>query len=133
MIPFPVTFSNDRKDPGLKEKLTKELPGILNWALEGLRMFDLEGLNPPSAIQKATGDYRGESDTVHQFVNDCCNRFIGSKTPMLDLYDAYKDWCSSSGVEPLSNVSLGKELTRLGFESYRSKNGNGRKDLVLKD
>jgi len=35
MIPFNRRFSESERDPDLYEKLLLELPGILNWALDG--------------------------------------------------------------------------------------------------
>ena len=57
-----------------------ELPGILNWALEGLRMWEEVGLSPPECVTSATGTYRAESDSVGQFVEVCCVRDLDAKT-----------------------------------------------------
>jgi hypothetical protein len=40
--------------------------------------------------------------------------------------------CDSGGLEPLPGTLLGKELTRLGFETVKSKKGNGRLGIGLK-
>ena len=37
IVPFLETFAADRADVRLLDELSKELPGILNWALEGLK------------------------------------------------------------------------------------------------
>jgi hypothetical protein len=37
-----------------------------------------------------------------------------------NVYDNYKTFCSKKGFkQPLSSISLGQELKRLGFERYR--------------
>jgi hypothetical protein len=51
---------------------------------------------------------------------------------MKDLQDSYMLWCDSSGLEPWSGTLLGKELSRLGFETVKSKKGNGRLGIGLK-
>jgi hypothetical protein len=51
---------------------------------------------------------------------------------MKDLHDSYVLWCDSSGLEPLSGTLFGKELSRLGFETVKSKKGNGRLGIGLK-
>jgi putative DNA primase/helicase len=59
LIPFTQNFDG-REDKQLERKLIeKELPGILNWALEGLRKWKDEGLTKkPKAVIEATAKYR---------------------------------------------------------------------------
>lgn len=38
-VPFNVSFRDERRDPGLQEKLSSEASGILNWALHGLHQW----------------------------------------------------------------------------------------------
>jgi len=38
LLRFPRNFSEDAPDLFLRDKLAKELSGILNWALEGYKM-----------------------------------------------------------------------------------------------
>src|SRR3954467_1708292 len=64
VVEFPVTIPSGERDPNLFEKLAAELPGVLNWALDGLAEWNASGLNPPEAVKKSTVRYRGESDTV---------------------------------------------------------------------
>jgi putative DNA primase/helicase len=62
LIPFNVQIPKPEQDRDLPEKLKAELPGILNWALEGCQMWQLYGLEPPAEVQAATQDYREEMD-----------------------------------------------------------------------
>ena len=41
-------------------------------------------------------------------------------------------WCDSSSIEPLHSTKFGKELTRLGYETFKAKRGNGRIGIGLK-
>ncbi|MFA7541986.1 MAG: phage/plasmid primase, P4 family, partial [Lysobacterales bacterium] len=43
LIPFAVTVPPELRDPALPEKLRAELPGILNWCLEGWRRYREQG------------------------------------------------------------------------------------------
>jgi hypothetical protein len=38
-----------------------------------------------------------------------------------DLHDWYVLWCDSSGLQPLTGTLFGRELTRLRFETVKSK------------
>ncbi|MCK9185085.1 MAG: phage/plasmid primase, P4 family [Candidatus Cloacimonetes bacterium] len=107
LIPFNRTFAKEEQDKYLTQKLEKELPGILNWALEGLKDYRaLGGLYPPQEIKDAVKAYRRENDSVRVFVEEVCT--FDNKESSVDgplLYTAYKDFCLNSGLKPLG---LGK-------------------------
>src|SRR5262249_26030178 len=70
LVPFKVIIPEDEIDTDLLNKLKAEGPGILNWALDGFRMWRESGLSPPDAIRNATAQYRAESDDLGQFLAD---------------------------------------------------------------
>jgi putative DNA primase/helicase len=106
LIPFSVTFAKDKQDKYLIERLRKELPGILNWAIEGLKDYRATGgLCPPDVIKKAVDAYRRENDSVRVFVEDFCSLRKDASVNGPNLYASYKDFCSNSGLRPLG---LGK-------------------------
>lgn len=133
VIEFPVTFQPHERDKELLSKLKSELPGILNWAVEGFKKWKQEGLNPPAKVREATAAYRSENDTVRQFVDTCCERVTGAREKTASLFEAYELWCGLSGVETLPKIRFAKELGRLGFEGYKGASGNGWRGVKLKD
>ena len=132
VIEFPVTFPPEKKDKSLGSRLCEELPGILNWALEGLKDWRQSGLNPPTSIKQATGQYREANDSIAQWIDAVCVEGQSYRETMKDLYESYKAWCENSGLLPLSNSCFGKELTRKGFETTRARSGNGRRGIGIK-
>ena len=106
VIEFPVTIPREERDPNLFEKLVAELPGILNWALEGLAEWNETGLNPPEGVIRATGEYRGESDTVRQFLAVCCAGDEAARTSVRDLHNAYAAWCDQGGLGRPADQSI---------------------------
>ena len=106
VVPFTVHFSNDKRDPGLKEAFrTPECAAaILNWALEGLRLLRDEGFTPPRAVQEATMDYRRTQDKMLRFIEDCAELGDGYETPIVELHNAFGTWCNESG---LRGVTIG--------------------------
>ena len=42
-MPFERVCPEGHRDPGLKDKLRAEMPGILNWALQGLARLHQQG------------------------------------------------------------------------------------------
>jgi hypothetical protein len=133
VIPFPVTIPPSERDKTLADRLIGELPGILNWAMDGLREWRQQGLNPPSRVLKSTGTYREDNDTVGQWIDAACVQEAGLRTSMKELHGSYKSWCENSGVEALQSASLGKELTRRGFDSIKERLGNARRGIAVKD
>ena len=97
------------KDPTLGERLRGELPGILNWALDGWRMWREKGLAPPQSVSEATAAYRAENDPVGGFIDTVTmpameHEFVAGKV----LYDCYRIWADQSGAPRLSNTKFGK-------------------------
>ena len=58
VIPFSVTIPPDEQDKTLATRLAAELPGILNWALDGWKLWKEGGLKPPDQVVQSTGNYR---------------------------------------------------------------------------
>ena len=69
MIPFSASFEG-REDRQLAEKLEQELPGILNWALDGCRKWQQEGLGSAPEVAAATQAYRDEMDVLADFIDE---------------------------------------------------------------
>ena len=65
LIPFNVEIVETKRDRHLQEKLGQELPGILNWALEGCMNWQREELKSPVAVKSATAEYR-ETRTCYE-------------------------------------------------------------------
>ena len=132
VIHFPITIPFEEQDKRLPDRLLEELPGILNWALEGLKEWRQQGLNSPETVAHSTKRYREDNDSVGQWIEAACTLEPGARTAMKDLHDSYKTWCENSGLDPLTNACFGKELGRRGFENIRERTGNARRGIALK-
>jgi putative DNA primase/helicase len=132
VVPFGVTFAQEQQDKSLGSRLAEELPGILNWAIEGCIQWRDDGLSPPSQVVQSTRGYRAESDTVGQWIEAACVQEPRRRTSMKVLYESYRSWCDNGGLEALSNSCFGKELTRRGFENRRASAGNERLGIGIK-
>ena len=133
VIPFNVTIPPEERDKDLVTRLLKELPGILHWALQGLMEWKQEHLNPPAQVLNAGGAYRKDNDTVGQWIEEVCIVHKDRKTDMRELYASYETWCDRNGLKATSNVYLGKELTRRGFQSIKERLGNARIGIALQE
>ena len=119
LIPFEVTITDDERDSDLPAKLTTELPGILNWAIEGCRKWQELGLARADRIVGATSDYRSEEDLLAPFIEARCVVGKEFSVPAGQLYEVYRDWCSENGDEPVKQNSFGRLLRERGLESCR--------------
>lgn len=123
LIPFAQNFSG-REDKHLEAKLKLELPGILNWALEGLKMWRAEGLGDiPASVREATEKYKKDSDTIGQWLE-----LRADQEPYKDVlssiaYQDYREWCNDNGFYALGNRSFKSSLEERGFTSSRRGKG----------
>lgn len=121
LIPFNVTIPADQRDNDLPAKLHAELPGILNWAIAGLRDYTYgDGLEPPAAVTKATDEYRTEEDTLGRFIEERCTLDDTARVKASDLYKAYSQWCQDNGERYDKQTAFGRSLAERGFDDFKS-------------
>lgn len=123
LLPFTVTVPADKRDARLPDKLRRELPGILAWALEGLRRYQRDGFRTPASVTAATSDYRDASDQVGAFLAEACE--VGDYFTVLagELYRAYEAWCKDAGERPRTQREFGMRLGERGFDSGKGTGG----------
>ena len=109
VLPFNEQFTGDDADKGLPFKLLEELPGILNWGVQGALNWRLVGLAPPSAVMTATQAYRKDNDELDGFVADCCVVADGVRAEPGHLFSEYQRWSKEQGI---------LERHRLGSRSF---------------
>jgi len=120
MIPFVVNFEG-KEDKGLVDKLHAELPGILNWAVDGCLLWQKQGLEMPAIVSKATQQYRSSQDTVGLFLEEKTlsgSEFLAHHTKASVLYKHYTEWCEEAGERPLSQRKIAESLLERGFERF---------------
>jgi putative DNA primase/helicase len=119
-IAFNQSFKG-REDKTLSTKLRAELPGILNWALEGLRDWKTNGLIEPQKVTDAVNEYRLESDVVAQWIEDMCE--IESKYTMVleHGYMSYKVWSEARNDRPMTMQAWSRRMTERGYASVRTR------------
>jgi putative DNA primase/helicase len=132
LIPFDVKFWDvDKGETGLPElqadkllpeKLKAELPGILNWALEGCLLWQEHGLGLPMAVSQATEAYRASQDPITPFLESQTLKGKGFRVSSSTLYRTFCDWNEGEG-EPMSQKAFSKRLANRGFISKKTNNG----------
>ena len=112
VITFDRHFSEKEQDKKLKDDLKepKSLSGILNWCLEGLKMYYQDGAAPPDCVLEATQDYRNESDKIGCFVEECMVKAAKVILSGQEVYQAYERWCDVNGFSCESSRNFYSEL-----------------------
>ena len=123
LIPFKVQIPKEKVDKKLESKLKRELPGILNWAVQGAIDWQTEGLNLPQSVADATNGYRKEMDIIELFVSDNCEVGSDYQAPAAQLYQLYKTWASTNNEYVMSKNKFGEEMKKK-FERKRISAGN---------
>lgn len=111
LIPFSVHFTQSQRDPYLKDTLQApaSLSGVLNWAIDGLKMLQTEGFTMPQVVTQATEEYRRKQDKMLQFLEEKTESGDGFEVPLMELHTAFGNWCCSSGLVSVS-IPRFKEL-----------------------
>jgi len=120
LIPFTVTIPEKEQDKELAAKLRGELPGILNWVLDGCRQWQAIGLKPPKAVTDATAVYRSEMDILGQFLAERCIHSKMFQATAKELYQAYLIWCEEAGDKAISKRAFGLALAERGLIKSKS-------------
>jgi putative DNA primase/helicase len=96
-VKFSESFYG-REDIGLTEKLLHEMPGILNWALDGLDRLNGRGrFTEPESGRAEADAVRRLSDPLGAFLDDWCEMGPGLTIGLDHLYLKYQHWCESEG------------------------------------
>jgi putative DNA primase/helicase len=120
ILPFNVTIEEEKQDKSLANKIVdSELPGILNWVLEGLKRLLAQGKFTKCKISDdILTRYKIESDSVQIFLEEYnINKSTDSREykTLKTFYDAYRAFCSESGYKQISKLNCSKRLQSLKF------------------
>ena len=126
IIPFNRHFEESERDIDLKSFFAKpeNLSGILNWCLEGFRLYQNEGLKMPESVASATQEYRDRSDRISMFTKQCLERKAGQELRSSAIYTRYKDWCSENGFKYENAANFKKKMETAGYVYQRRRPWN---------
>jgi P4 family phage/plasmid primase-like protien len=134
---LPFDHPPKRKDPKLMDKLRRELPGILTWAMQGALDWKENRLVRPEVVRRATQDYFDTQDTFGQWLADRCEIGTGYQETSEALWVSWLGYANANGEEPGSKTRTFPEtLKQRSFESVknvRGKRGRGFKGIRLKE
>lgn len=141
IIPFNKTYHELKQgqqkkpnvnymNPLLLDELKKELPGIMNFALKGLRILEENNfrLTSCSESDKALEVYKRQQNPMSVFVDECVKQTVGDKIKRSDITKSFESWLIGYGVTRFRNLSkpaileqFQKELEKRNWQSKLSK------------
>jgi putative DNA primase/helicase len=131
VIPFRITFAG-REDDTLTKKLLAELPGILNFALEGLAdLRETRKFKIVAASEEAKRQMLNSGNPVRAFVADLCE--LGPwETDKRELFSASVQYCLDIKAFPLSEPIFFKKLKEAfpGLQNTRPRVEGGRENFI---
>jgi putative DNA primase/helicase len=103
-------FGNE--DAHLIDKLAQELPGILNWAIEGYRRLRARRrFQQPASGREALDEIEMLGSPVKAFIRDECQVHPGGTVTATALWNRYCSWASSEGIKlPGTKTWFGRNL-----------------------
>ena len=128
LIPFEHTVKH--ADLHLSSKLKKELPGILNVAINGLKRLQKNNYN---FSFNGAGEYQNrmlKMYPIRYFVMECIQPVPYSFVKYVDIQLAYKEWCLKNSIiykMPDSNKFL-KEI-QLAYSNVERIKSNGERGI----
>ena len=109
-----------KEDHELEQTLLGELPGILNWALDGIERLIKQGnrFTRLASADEAIATMRDLASPVAAFIREKCELTPDGKVGVDALYGAYKQWCEENGDAKASKPVSGRDL-KAAFPSLK--------------
>lgn len=109
-------------DPKLKDKLEKEVQGIIALALDAYgKVIERDGkFTEPASSSAAKEEWKYEVNQVEQFVDEMCIRDPNARTVSAEVFSAYKGYADEMGFRRLNHNSLTRRLKMSGFSTVRT-------------
>jgi len=130
LVPFPTTIPRNERDKQLDEKLEDELPGILNWALDGLsRLLKQNGFTGDLSVHETAETWDKWGHTVDRFAKACLEGSVdGTPKKKSEVYQMYQRFCDSENFPAETQRQMTRRLkTEHSIEDGRA-TINGRQE-----
>ena len=137
VIEFEASFTKRGKEKqGLADRIIEqELPGVMQWALEGLERLRKRGkFDKPEKCIRATNMWFGKSHIVTFWLSDAVELRKRGKTELKEAYESFTGWCFLQGIDKVpGKIYFRRDIESLGYVVSRgSKNKTYISGLDLK-
>lgn len=96
----------------LKERLSLERPGILNWIVRGTERYLKDGLKTPEIVRDATNRFKENQDPLASWISERVEAhidhdvYVGVKI----LRDNYLEWCMNNDITAIGKMEYDRRL-----------------------
>jgi putative DNA primase/helicase len=100
------------EDPDLTAKLLAELPGILQWAIDGWNRLRQRGhFEQPTSSAGLIDDLEDLASPVAAWVRQRCVKGAGEQVVCTAAYADFKQWCQEQGHQHVATSTMfGRDL-----------------------
>ncbi|MFI0905735.1 phage/plasmid primase, P4 family [Streptomyces sioyaensis] len=100
-----------KEDPTLFGRLVAEMPGILNWALEGLARLETKGrITEPACSREAVATMQDTASPTSAFIRERCATGPAYSVPVDALWAVWREWAEDNNVRPGTKQVFGRNL-----------------------
>lgn len=133
LIPCERRFKENEKDITLNEKLRKELPGIFNWVIDGLKKLKKRGrFEQHTFMKEAVEELENENNPAYVFFNEHIEVNLSNNVwiDKGELFTKYKEWCRGNEQYNLTHIQFSrcvmKKFGSITPKGARSSNNGAR-------
>lgn len=133
IITFDKHFSPQEQNKQLKQELRNPeiLSSVLNWALNGLLIFNKNGEIIPKSVISATKEYNLQNDKTGLFFDECLEHKNGFNIPAKEVYTKYIGWCEANDFHAEGKQEFFERLRTQGcFRSTATIDGKTVRNVV---
>lgn len=121
LVHWGVTIPEGQRDKHLSKRIiSRELPGVLAWAVRGTLEWQKHELAPPMSAVMDLAGYVEREDRLGEFISARLLQDRDGFTPSAQIYATYRAWAESQGTRPMESSTLIQELHQRGFEKHRT-------------
>ncbi|WP_051704881.1 DNA primase family protein [Streptomyces sp. NRRL S-455] len=100
-----------KEDSTLTDRLIAEMPGIINWALEGLARLERAGrITEPATSREAITTMRDTASPTSAFIRERCTTGPACTVPVDTLWAVWREWAEDNNVKPGTKQVFGRNL-----------------------
>lgn len=112
-----------KEDPTLSDRLVAEMPGILNWALDGLARLEAKGrLTEPACSREAVTTMQDTASPTSAFIRERCLTGPTYSVPVDTLWAVWREWAEDNGVRTVGTKQMfGRNLLSVVPQLHRTR------------
>ncbi|MGW6565028.1 DNA primase family protein [Streptomyces sp. NPDC054975] len=96
-----------KEDPTLLDRLIAEMPGIINWALDGLARLERTGrITAPTSSRDAVTIMQDTASPTSAFVRERCITGPMREVPVDVLWAAWREWAEDNGMKSIGTKQV---------------------------